>query len=273
MDWVKLWCESINSTAAVWLWFKVFCYGLSAFRDWIEIFLFNLSKLASAHTWSSRLHTSSQLLQSCRFACRPPSSPIDLLVFTVWNLEVKLLCSTDTQVLFKSLTPSEKVMHKTCCPEEQKPGFFFVCVFLPSGYIFMLKQTTCVHVCTLLLVANTDLSDVKWLQSGVLLQDEELIPHPASLHPLQQCRASGAFLLRRFTQEALRQNGQNAKGQREQSAHNSWGVQSDSHREAQSRIWRDFCVPPLSLHRQLFSESRLFWLLRVFWEKGREKIK
>lgn len=77
---------------------------------------------------------------------------------------------------------------------------------------------------------STDLSDIKWFQSGVLLEDKELVPHPASLHSLQQRRATCVRrLLRRFTQNAVRQEGQKAEDHGEQGGGERWKMQSVSH--------------------------------------------
>lgn len=65
-------------------------------------------------------------------------------------------------------------------------------------------------------VISADLSDIEGFQSGVLLQDKELVPHPASFHPLQKRRPSCRLLLPRVTQKAVGQEGQDAEDNGEQ---------------------------------------------------------
>lgn len=68
-------------------------------------------------------------------------------------------------------------------------------------------------------VIGADLSNIEGFQSGVLLQDEELVPHPASFHPLQERRPScRRLLLPRATQKAVGQEGQDAEDNSEQEA-------------------------------------------------------
>lgn len=114
------------------------------------------------------------------------------------------------------------------------------------------------------LIVKTDLSNIKWFQSSILLQDKELIPHPASLCPLQQCWAPYMFLLCRRTQKAMRQKGQNAKSHGEQGPRNCWKMHSVSHRETRSSIWKDF---------SLFLDKWSYFLGLVFVAAGREKRK
>lgn len=108
------------------------------------------------------------------------------------------------------------------------------------------------------LIVKTDLSNIKWFQSSILLQDKELIPHPASLCPLQQCWAPYMFLLCRRTQKAMRQKGQNAKSHGEQGPCNCWKMHSVSHRETRSSIWKDF---PFFLTSRAISWVPSLWLL------------
>lgn len=67
-------------------------------------------------------------------------------------------------------------------------------------------------------VIGADLSNIEGFQSGVLLQDKELVPHPASLHPPQERRPSCRRLLPRAAQKAVGQEGQDAEDNSEQEA-------------------------------------------------------
>lgn len=68
-------------------------------------------------------------------------------------------------------------------------------------------------------VISADLSNIEGFQSGVLLQDKELVPHPASFHPLQKRRRASCFAhLPRVTQKAVGQEGQNGEDSGEQGA-------------------------------------------------------
>lgn len=67
-------------------------------------------------------------------------------------------------------------------------------------------------------VIGADLSNIEGFQSGVLLQDKELVPHPASFHPPWKRRPSCRRLLPGATQKAVGQEGQDAEDSSEQEA-------------------------------------------------------
>lgn len=214
-DWAKPRFESINSITAVWIWFKVnrreaalvWTQCIQGF-NW-DFFCSYLSLLFPTHDLLFCIH----VLSSSRAADDLQATELPYRSLSLHCL--KSLCNTYTEAPYTQATPSGKVMQKSCSPT--RPETCTLCIF--SGYTFM-----CAHI------VNTDLSNIKWFQSGVFLQDKELVPHPASLHPLEQCWAACVFLPCGLTQKAVRKKGQYAKGHGEQGASNCWKIQSVSHR-------------------------------------------
>lgn len=135
-------------------------------------------------------------------------------------------------------------------------------ISLQSTFLQVVHDSMCVE--RVQYEVHTDLSNIKWFQSSVLLQDKELIPHPASLHPLVRGWTLGIFLFCRLTQKTVRQKGQNDEDHREQGPGNSWNMQSSSHCEAQMSIRKKAVFPS-------FVWS-LFWgFCLVSWKRQRKR--